>query len=322
LIDWTDHQPPPEASTLDDPTRPPAGPSDPPADPAAVPPDGAPNDAAGRDGTSEGVPPPPGLGEQLHATFGAVRRVIQAHLDLARGELAEILGEVKRAGALGLGIVGLLLFAGLVAAVGSTLFLGDLIFGSIGWGVLHGVLGAVAIGVILGLVAIYAPSGGLVRAFAIAAAIGLVVTLVLGAQLSHRGWTALGDGLAVGFEPGVRPLAIAVLATACLLGLLGLLVGASRGRSAGAGIGGLVLGGLGGALLGALTAIAFGWRPAAALGVTVFLVGGPTLALADVYRRGVDVEALKNRFWPTATIETTKETIEWVRARTPLGPKS
>jgi hypothetical protein len=39
-------------------------------------------------------------------------------------------------------------------------------------------------------------------------------------------------------------------------------------------------------------------------------------------RTGVDGEALMKRFTPTETIELTKETIEWVRARTPLAPKS
>jgi hypothetical protein len=43
---------------------------------------------------------------------------------------------------------------------------------------------------------------------------------------------------------------------------------------------------------------------------------------AAVARRGVDTDALKARFIPTATIETTKETIEWVREQTPLGRKS
>ena len=39
-------------------------------------------------------------------------------------------------------------------------------------------------------------------------------------------------------------------------------------------------------------------------------------------RTGIDGEAMKKKFMPEATIELTKETIEWVRARTPLVPKS
>jgi hypothetical protein len=38
-------------------------------------------------------------------------------------------------------------------------------------------------------------------------------------------------------------------------------------------------------------------------------------------RQGFDGEALKARFWPTQTIETTKETIEWLREQRPLGPR-
>jgi hypothetical protein len=41
-----------------------------------------------------------------------------------------------------------------------------------------------------------------------------------------------------------------------------------------------------------------------------------------VAREGIDGDALKARFWPDETITTTKETIEWVRERTPLGPRS
>ena len=39
-------------------------------------------------------------------------------------------------------------------------------------------------------------------------------------------------------------------------------------------------------------------------------------------RTGVDGEALKKKFTPDETIGLTKETIEWVRARMPLVPKS
>ena len=38
-----------------------------------------------------------------------------------------------------------------------------------------------------------------------------------------------------------------------------------------------------------------------------------------VSRSGIAGEALKARFYPSTTIDTTKETIEWVRSRTPLG---
>ena len=39
----------------------------------------------------------------------------------------------------------------------------------------------------------------------------------------------------------------------------------------------------------------------------------------DVARTGIDVEALKQRFTPTQTIETSKETLEWLQTRMPPG---
>ncbi|TAL08168.1 MAG: hypothetical protein EPO00_07650 [Chloroflexota bacterium] len=60
----------------------------------------------------------------------------------------------------------------------------------------------------------------------------------------------------------------------------------------------------------------------AALGLTTLYVAWPILMGLGVARNGVDTDALKARFYPTQTIETTKETIEWVRERTPLGRKS
>jgi hypothetical protein len=43
---------------------------------------------------------------------------------------------------------------------------------------------------------------------------------------------------------------------------------------------------------------------------------------AEVASNGIDVEALKKRFIPQSTIDTTKETIEWAKARIPRGPAS
>lgn len=63
-------------------------------------------------------------------------------------------------------------------------------------------------------------------------------------------------------------------------------------------------------------------RVAAALGTTLALIVWPITAGIALARAGTDMDALKARFWPSGTIETTKETIEWVRAQTPLGRKS
>lgn len=74
--------------------------------------------------------------------------------------------------------------------------------------------------------------------------------------------------------------------------------------------------------LGWLAALALDPRPAAAIGLAVAFLTWPLVAAYLAYRDGLDVEALKARFIPSVTIETMKETIEWLRERTPLGPKS
>jgi len=97
-------------------------------------------------------------------------------------------------------------------------------------------------------------------------------------------------------------------------------IGYSRGRLTFA----LLVAAVVGAALGA---ILWTWTEAprtvdVALGIWVALVAWPILAGIGVARRGINGEALKQRFMPDQTIELTKETIEWVRARTPLVPKS
>jgi hypothetical protein len=56
--------------------------------------------------------------------------------------------------------------------------------------------------------------------------------------------------------------------------------------------------------------------------VATFLIAWPALMLLRLKRQGIDADELKRRFWPQQTIDTTKESIEWAKARLPLGPKS
>ena len=46
------------------------------------------------------------------------------------------------------------------------------------------------------------------------------------------------------------------------------------------------------------------------------------LMVLDVSRSGIDIEAFKARFYPTQTIETSKETLEWLKSKTPPGTGS
>jgi hypothetical protein len=263
---------------------------------------------------------PPGLRAQVGRTFEAVKRLLRAHVDLGKAELAEIVDEVKRFAALAGAALALVLFAALLLAVGGILFLGEWIFGSIGWGVLLGALVFVDAAIVAMLMALGIRSGDLVRDAIPALVIGLIVGVGLGLDLSNRGWTLVGEAVLPTVDPGVRPLVTGVAAIAILGALVGLV---ARVRSGfGAAIGGLVAGAIVGAILGALTAAALGPRVGAAFGVLAFLVAWPALMATRVSRTGIDGEALKQKFIPDQTIETTKETIEWVRERMPLGRKS
>ena len=293
-----------------------------PGDGASAPGDWASNAARdARDDTGRGPEtPPPGLRDQVAAVIAAGRRLVTAHLDLAKAELGEIMGEVGRAAALGGLAVATVFLAGLLLPIGLLLFLGEWIFGSIGWGVLLGSLLLIDVAVVAGLVAVGMTGNRLGVAFLIALAIGVVVGVVLGLNLTNRAWTEAGDNLMPGVDAGFRPLAIAVLSLAFIGGILGLIGGLrAPGGSAG---GGLFVGAFTGIVLGALTAVALGPRVGAAFGALTTLIAWPALMGLAVSRSGIDGDALKARFYPGQTIEITKETIEWVRQRTPLGRKS
>jgi hypothetical protein len=271
-------------------------------------------------------PPPepdaPGLFEQIGAAREAVKRLVGAHVELARAELADITDAIKRAAVLVGVAIGAAIFAALLVAIGTPLFLGEWVFGSIGWGILVGLLLMLAIAVAAGVMALDAGrSRGVAWPFAAAAVVGIVVGIVLGLDLTNRAWTALGDAAATGLDPSTRPLVLAAGSLAVIGGILGLISGAVGG-GAPAAIGGLVGGAIAGALLGALTAIATGPRVGAAIGVTVGLIVWIGLMGLAIARRGVDTDELKHRFWPERTIQVTKETIEWARERMPLSRKS
>jgi MFS family permease len=222
----------------------------------------------------------------------------------------------------------LVLLAALVATVGTSLFIGEWLFGSIGWGVLlvaelalAGALGAI-------VVAVDVPVDRLLRRLLQATLIGVVVALIAGPHLPNRAWQALGAAVVPGLNEAYRPLVVGLGAGVALGGVMGLLAGFRMGRGGtGAGMAGMaiglaILGALAGAAVGAFSAISFGWRVGIALGLVAAIGGWAGLAGLEAYRGGIDPEAFMRKFYPGVTIETTKETIEWVRARTPLGPKS
>jgi hypothetical protein len=263
---------------------------------------------------------PPGLREQLLATIEAVKRLAQAHIALARAEAGEIVDEVKRMVGLALGALGLLAVAGFLVLLGGLLFLGEWLFGSIGWGVLHGTLLFLDLALVLGLLALAVPGRRLGRDVAIAAVLGLAAGLVLALDLAHRGWSSLGDQTAGTIDPAWRATVAAVVALAVIGAIIGFVarIRTGFGAAIGAAVGLAILG----AVIGVVSAASIDPQVGAALGVLVALVAWPTMSGLGVARTGIDGEALKAKFMPDETIAQTKETIEWVRARVPLAPKS
>jgi len=169
---------------------------------------------------------------------------------------------------------------------------------------------------------LYVPSATIVGRFALALLVGVVVTVVLALDLPHQAFASIGASAFPSMDPGPRPLVVGLLIGAGVGLVLGIVLGLV-GRRGAKGTVGLAVGlAILGLIIGALVAIDYSLAVTIALGLAVMLALWPALVALDVKRDGIDIEELKNRFYPRLTIETTKETIEWVQKQRPLGPKS
>ena len=257
--------------------------------------------------------------DQLGATRDALVALVLAHIDLARAEATAIGTEIGRVSALaGLAIV-LVIFAIFLLVIGISLGIGEWVLGSMGWGVIDGVLLflSVAMAAVLGALGV---SGRRIAGALLAGiVIGIVTGLVFGFQLPNRLYTAIGDATALAVDPAYRPLVVGVLLW-MLIGLLAGIVVALRMSAAAGGrfvaIAGLVVLG---AAFGAFSSITFSPQVAAGIGITVAYLAWMALMGVGVARTGIDTEALKRRFTPVQTIETSKETLEWLQRRMPPG---
>lgn len=288
--------------------------------------------AAGSTPRAEGTPPPgakpppnaktrkpkpPGLGEQLGKTAKAAADLAKAHVDLAKEEASEIGREGGRLAGLVAAAVGLVIVAVILAIIGTSLFIGEWLLGSLGWGVLHGVLLFVTAAVALVLLGLRVDPKRIVRALVIGIVVGLLSGVVLGLALLNQLYARIGESLALAIDPAYRPLVVGIGIGA----ILGLTVGIAAGARAKqpnwfvAIAGGIVFG----ALIGAFTSISFNPQVGAGIGITLGYLTWAGLMALDVYRTGIDVEDLKARFTPDVTIATSKETLEWLKQRTPRG---
>lgn len=244
-----------------------------------------------------------------------------AHVDLAKSELSAIGGEIARAAALGAVALAVVLLAGILLVVGTALFTAEWLLGSMGWGVLHGVLVLVGIATASGLAIVGMSGGRIARSFSVALLIGVLASLVFALDLCNSAYAAIGDAALPNVEPGVRPLVVGMIIWA----VLGLLLGiglALRLHAAGSRFGAIVGLAVAGAAVGAFTAITFSAQVGVGIGATIGWVSWIALMAMDIARTGIDQEALKARFYPVRTIETSKETLEWLQSKMPPGTGS
>ena len=244
---------------------------------------------------------------------------VRAHIDLAKAEMEQVGREIGRASGLAAAAIALLILMSLLVAIGGMLFAGEWLFGSIGWGLLLGTELLIAVALAAVLVALYVP--GLGRDALIAILPGIAVALILALNLPNELFKRIGESANLAVDPAVLPLVVGVVLVGVFGALVGLFTGARAGGAKGA-FGGLFVGALAGALLGAFLSITFGLRVGIALGIATFFAAWSALMGLRVQRQGIDVEALKTRFIPQTTIDTTKESIEWAKARVGREPKS
>ncbi|TFG69240.1 MAG: hypothetical protein E4H24_01200 [Thermomicrobiales bacterium] len=261
--------------------------------------------------------PPPGLRAQIGATREAAMALAVAHVDLAKAEAGAIAGEVGRVAALAALAIVLVIFAVFLLVIGVSLSMGQLLLGSMAWGVIHGVLLFCSLALAAILLALGTPGGRLGVRLLISIAVGLVVGVVFGLNLPNQLYASIAESLSLGVDPANQPLVVGA-ALGSLIGLIaGLIVAIRMPGSPWGRIGAFILLTVLGVAVGAFTAITFGPQVGAGIGITVGYV--IWIVLMAIEASNVDPETLKLRFYPTQTIETSKETLEWLQKRMPPG---
>jgi hypothetical protein len=264
---------------------------------------------------------PPGLFASFRSTRDAGIGLAKAHIDLAKAEFSAIKGEITKVLALAGIAIAVVLFALILVVIGTSLFLGEWLLGSIGWGVLHGTLLFAAIALACTVAALGVSSARIGRSFVAAVILGVIVGVGLALALPNRAYRSIGESTLPTVEAGVRPLVVGMI----ILGVVGLLIGvigAFRASGAGARVSSIVGSAIVGVVLGAISAIETGAQVGAAIGITAGYIVWLALMAMDIARSGVDTEALKARFYPTQTIETSKETLAWLQSKMPPGTGS
>ncbi len=263
--------------------------------------------------------PPLSLRAQIGATRDALQGLVLAHIDLAKAELSAFAGEIARAALLTAIAIAVMVLAALLAILGTSLFLGEWLLGSIGWGVLLGFLAFIGMAVAVALLAVGVPIGRVGAALLVAFVGGILAGVILGLDLPNRLYASVGESVGLVVDPALRPLVVGVIVGG-LVGFVGGL-GAAVSMTANGGGRFVALAGsiVAGIVLGAFSAITYGPQVGTALGITIGFLTWIAVMGVNVARPGIDVDALRTRFYPAQTIETSKETVEWLQKRMPPG---
>jgi len=261
--------------------------------------------------TPSGQPVEPGqtsLLDQFQRTRESLMALLNAHIELAKSEISDIVGEIKVLATQSGIALGIALMTSMMLWVGGFLFLGEWLFGSIGWGLAHGLLFGIGLIVALGLAIVGSRARYSVLSFLVALVITIVVAVLCGINVTYdaalSGAHALGGALDA---PGIVALIGGLIVGALLFGVLLAFVAGVRGA-----IVGVIVGMIVGALVGWLIAGApWTWPPAVGFAITIGLVAWPVLNVIFAFP-SLDPAARFARLKPQQSIDAANETRSWL----------
>jgi hypothetical protein len=250
----------------------------------------------------------PGLGAQFGRTRAAFVGLFQAHLDLFKAELAEIVGQIKLIATQAGVALGIALMTGTLLYVGGFLFEGEWLFGSIGWGLAHGVLFGIALIVILALAIVGATRRAALGSLFLAVLLMIGLALLCGTNVASDAAASFARQLSSPFDsPGLVALVAGAFVGA---GLFALMLGRIGGR--GGFVGGLFLGLIAGMPIGWIIGGApWTWPPAVGFAITIGLIFWPILDVV-LALPGLDPAERFAKLYPRQSIEAAKETRAWM----------
>jgi hypothetical protein len=250
----------------------------------------------------------PGLGAQFGRTRAAFVGLFQAHLDLLKAEMGEIVGQIKLISAQAGCALVLLTMTGTLLYVGGFLFEGEWLFGSIGWGLAHGVLFGLALIVILALAIVGASRRAALGSLLLAVLVMIGLAWLCGSNAAYDAASNAAGQLAFPLDGTV---AVALVGGAVIGAILfALMLGRLAGR--GGFIGGLFAGALLGMPIGWLIAAApWTWPPAVGFAITFGLILWPILDVV-LALPGLDPAARFAKLYPRRSIDAANETRAWL----------